>query len=140
MGFWRAFYYYMGWPYYDNWEEKQRDLKYILHKQIINTDMTKLLKPYEPEEEFLEKSINYSKGHYLHNNKNTDLIAEQVPKRPACEQLFFKNKKVITELKNKISNNNINKNEKSNNGNINTVNGRNRKRTNQRKRKKTNSY
>jgi hypothetical protein len=78
----------MGWQYYDNWEEKQRDLKYILHKQIINTDMTKLLKSIkEPEEKYLSKSINYSKGHYLHNNNNVELIAE---------------------LKNKISSNNNN--------------------------------
>lgn len=94
MGFWRTLYYYMGWPYYDNWEAKQRDLKYILHKQIINTDMTKLLNSVcEPDEKFLENSVNYSKGHYLNNNKNTDLI---------------------TELKNKISNNNINNESKDN--------------------------
>jgi hypothetical protein len=120
MGFWRTIYYYMGWDYYDHWEQRQKDLKYTLHKQIINTDMTKLLKSIkEPEEKYLSKSINYSKGHYLHTNN--------------------KNEQLIVELKNKISSNN-NNNEKSNNGNLNKANGGSRKRTNKRKRQKKTSY
>jgi hypothetical protein len=47
MGFYRLFYNIMGWDYYGTKEsdeyKKQSRLKHLLHKELLNTDLNKML-------------------------------------------------------------------------------------------------
>lgn len=45
MGFWREAYNFLGWDYYDKWDDRQRYLKYMTCLQIQNGYITKLLPP-----------------------------------------------------------------------------------------------
>lgn len=39
----RLLYYYLNWDYYDKWDEQQKRRKYLLNKQIEESDLKKLL-------------------------------------------------------------------------------------------------
>ena len=52
VGFWRSLYYYMGWEYHsknDEFDDRQKHLKYLCCKQIRDTDFDKLLKRKKKE-------------------------------------------------------------------------------------------